>query len=202
MSVNSVSGTSLQRDLAGALRLTRAAAVQEVDSSTFTPPSQNAGSTQGTGSASQPGTAASTPALSNDLMASLLQLQSDFSQMGLQNGVAVPADGSSGGKVSATGDGTDASQGADGTAPVRHHRHHARASAADATDATQAGQSGSATDVTATSASASTTATTSVNDLGDGLQSFLQQITKAIAAYASGGPAGIAAAALTSPSKA
>ncbi|MBE7199934.1 MAG: cell wall anchor protein [Parafilimonas terrae] len=202
MSVNSVSGTSLQRDLAGALRLTRAAAVQEVDSSTFTPPSQNAGSTQGTGSASQPGTAASTPALSNDLMASLLQLQSDFSQMGLQNGVAVPADGSSGGKESATGDGTDASQGADGTAPVHHHRHHARPSAADATDAAQASQSGGATDTAATSASASVTATSSAGDLSDGLQSFLQQITKAIAAYASGGPVGAAAAALTSPSKA
>ena len=196
MSVNAVSGTSLQRDLASALRLARTGGTQAIDASAFTAASQATGAAQGSSSASQASTVASAPAMSNDMMTSLLQLQSDFSQLGLQNGITTPADASASADESRIGDGPDAGQGAGGTAPVHHHRHHAHAKATDAA------QSSSIADATATTGAASTGATASSSDLGDGLQSFLQQVTKAIAAYATGGPVGIAAAALTTASKA
>ena len=195
MSVNAVSGTSLQRDLASALRLARTGGTQAIDASAFAAASQDTGATQGSSSASQASSVASAPALSNDLMASLLQLQSDFSQLGLQNGVNAPGDDASeaagGADRSKAAGGTAARQDGDGPASVHHHRRHARPNAADAAEAAQAGQTGGATDATATAASGP----------GDGLQSFLQQVTKAIAAYAAGGPIGVAAA-LTTSSKA
>jgi hypothetical protein len=197
MSVNAVSGTSLQRDLASALRLARTGGTQALDASAYTAASQGASAAQG-GSASQTSTVASAPAMSNDLMASLLQLQSDFSQLGLQNGVTTPADASSTADTTKIGAGSDESQGTDGAAPAHHRRRHAHLRASDAAEAAQAGQSSGTTDAAATSGTGSATAT----DTGDGLQSFLQQVTKAIAAYATGGPVGIAAAALTTSSKA
>jgi hypothetical protein len=210
MSVNSVSGSTLKRDLVSVLQQARAAATQKVDTTSFTAVSQDtstspaasAGSSNTSGSSST----ASTPALSNDLMASLLQLQSDFSQAGLQNGLAVPGDGTNSSDPSSTtgAAGTDSSQAANGTGPVHHHRgHHARPPESGSTDETQSGQSGSTgTDATAASGTSATAETGSSTDTGDGLQSFLQQITKAITAYATGGPAGIAAAALTTTAKA
>ena len=204
MSVNAVSGTSLQRDLASALRLARTGGTQASDaSSAFTAASQaTGGAAQASSSASQASTVASAPAMSNDMMTSLLQLQSDFSQLGLQNGVTTPADAAGNADGSRTADGPDAGQGAGGTAPVHHHRRHAHAKATDAAEVAQSGQSGSVADAAATSGTTPTGAAASSSDLGDGLHSFLQQVTKAIAAYATGGPVGIAAAALTSSSKA
>ena len=203
MSVNAVTGPSLQRDLAGALRLSRATAAQPVDASAFTTGSQDASATQGSSSASQPTSTASTPAFSNDLMASLLQLQSDFSQLGLQNDVATSTASSSASNDSTLLDPADANQASTGAAPVHHHHgHHARPAASDSTDAAQTGPSAGTTEAAATSGTASTAATASAGDAGDGLHAFLQQITTAIAAYATGGPVGIAAAALTTPTKA
>ena len=201
MSVNAVSGTSLRQDLVSALRQARAASAQPIDASAFATASQDAGATQGTSSSTQTTGTAATPAMSSDLMGSLLQLQSDFSQMGLQTGVtsgADPDDTSNGAATSAS-----ASQATGGAPPVHHphHRHYARPAESDATTDAQAGQSSTATD--ATSASGTTTAgNTSGTDLGDGLQSLFQQITKAIAAYATGGPVGVAATAMTTSTKA
>lgn len=204
MSVNAVSGASLKSDLVNALRQARAANAKQADASAFATASQDTGAAQSTGSASQAsGAASGTPALSNDLMASLLQLQSDFSQMGLQNGVTSSADPASASDESSALGTTGASQASNAAAPVHHHHgHHFRPPASDAEDAAQTGQSGSAADATAapgTPANAQAPSTTgSATDLGNDLQSFLQQVTKAISAYAVGGPAGIAAAALTS----
>lgn len=198
MSVNAVSGTSLRQDLVGALRQARAASIQPIDASGFSTASQDAGTTQATGSTPQ-STSAASPALSGDLMASLLQLQSDFSQMGLQTGVTSAAD-----SEDATSSGLkDAGQAATGSAPVHHHHgHHARAPEPDAETA-QAGSSGSATEAGASaSTDAAATGSSAGTDVGDGLQALFQQMTKAIAAYATGGPVGVAAAALTSSSKA
>lgn len=203
MSVNAVSGTSLRQDLVSALRQARGASAQPIDPSAFSTASQDAGATQGTSSSSQTTGAATTPAMSSDMLASLLQLQSDFSQMGLQAGVtsgADPDDTSNGTAASGT---ADASQAASGAAPVHHHHHghHARSPESDATTDAQAAQSTTATDTT--SASGATTAgSASGTDLGDGLQSLFQQITKAVAAYVTGGPVGVAAAALTTSTKA
>ncbi len=55
--------------------------------------------------------------------------------------------------------------------------------------------------VTALPAAAAVPATATATDSGSDLQSFLQQLTKAVTAYAAGGPLGIAAA-LTSSTKA
>jgi hypothetical protein len=164
MSVNAVSGTSLKHDLVSALRQARAAGIQPIDASGYSTASQDTGSTQGTGSGTTAPTssAATSPALSSDLMASLLQLQSDFSQMGLQTGVTSGSDAET---PTSTSGATDASEAATSSAPVHHHHgHHASAG----------------------------------GDTGDGLESLLHHVTKAIAAYAMGGPVGIAAAALTS----
>ncbi|MEE7447593.1 cell wall anchor protein [Methylobacterium radiotolerans] len=205
MSVNSVSGSSLQRDLVSALRQARAANAARLDVGTAAPATQQAGTQAAAdGTASSSGTA-STPALSNDLMASLLQLQSDFSQMGLQNGVTTPAEAAASADDTST-TGTAPDQAAAGATSVHHHRgHHGHRPASEAEQDGAAGQTGTATDASA-SASASTSATATADpatatDSGSDLQSFLQQVTKAVTAYAAGGPLGIAAA-LTSSTKA
>jgi hypothetical protein len=200
MSVNAVSGTSLQKDLVSALRQARAANARPVDADTFTPASQDAGSTQSAGSAAQSSGTASAPAMSNDLMASLLQLQSDFSQMGLQNGVTSPTDSADASGTAATSSVSNASQAAGDANPVQRHRghhHHPLAS-----DGTQAGQASSASDTASVAGGSSSGDASSAASLGNGLDAILQQVTKAIAAYASGGPVGIAAAALTGTAKA
>ncbi|WP_345819960.1 cell wall anchor protein [Methylobacterium fujisawaense] len=205
MSANAVTGSSLQRDLVSALRQARAANTARIEAGTSTTAGQDPTTTQATGSTGQTTGTTSTPTLSNDLMASLLQLQSDFSQMGLQSGVTTPADATANAdEASATG--TSSSPTADGAAPVHHRRgHHGHRPASDATQSGASAPTGAATDgASSTSASAGTTATadaTSATGSGDGLQSFLQQVTKAIAAYATGGPVGIAAA-LTSSTQA
>jgi hypothetical protein len=203
MSVNAVSGTSLQKDLVSALRQARAANARPVDADTFTPASQDAGSTQSAGSAAQSSGTASAPAMSNDLMASLLQLQSDFSQMGLQNGVTSPTDSADASGTAATSSVSNASQAAGDANPVQRHRgHHHHPLASDATDGTQAGQASSASDTASVAGGSSSGDASSAASFGNGLDAILQQVTKAIAAYASGGPVGIAAAALTGTAKA
>ncbi len=205
MSANAVTGSSLQRDLVSALRQARAANTARIEAGASTTAGQDPTTTQATGSTGQTTGTTSTPTLSNDLMASLLQLQSDFSQMGLQSGVTTPADATANAdEASATG--TSSSPTADGAAPVHHRRgHHGHRPASDATQSGTSAPTGAATDgASSTSASTGTTATadaTSATGSGDGLQSFLQQVTKAIAAYATGGPVGIAAA-LTSSTQA
>lgn len=205
MSTNAVTGSSLQRDLVSALRQARAANTARIEAGASTTAGQDPTTTQATGSTGQTTGTTSTPTLSNDLMASLLQLQSDFSQMGLQSGVTTPADATANAdEASATG--TSSSPTADGAAPVHHRRgHHGHRPASDATQSGTSAPTGAATDgASSTSASTGTTATadaTSATGSGDGLQSFLQQVTKAIAAYATGGPVGIAAA-LTSSTQA
>jgi len=195
MSVNAVSGTSLKHDLVSALRQARAAGIQPIDASGYSTASQDTGNTQGTGSGTTAPTssAATSPALSSDLMASLLQLQSDFSQMGLQTGVTSGSDAET---PTSTSGATDASEAATSSAPVHHHHgHHARPPEPDAAE--QAGSSATAPDASADT-SAAAVGSTAGGDTGDGLESLLHHVTKAIAAYAMGGPVGIAAAALTS----
>lgn len=205
MSANAVTGSSLQRDLVSALRQARAANTARIEAGASTTAGQDPTTTQATGSTGQTTGTTSTPTLSNDLMASLLQLQSDFSQTGLQSGVTTPADATANAdEASATG--TSSSPTADGAAPVHHRRgHHGHRPASDATQSGTSAPTGAATDgASSTSASTGTTATAdaaSATGSGDGLQSFLQQVTKAIAAYATGGPVGIAAA-LTSSTQA
>lgn len=202
MSVNAVSGTSLRQDLVSALRQARAASAPQVDASAFSTASQDTGATQATSSSTQASSSAATPALSSDLMASLLQLQSDFSQMGLQTGVTSPTDSDDGSNATATSGGTDASQAANGAAPVHHHHgHHARSLDSESASDAQAAPSAATTD--ASTASGTTTgASTSGSDPADGLQALLQQVTKAVAAYATGGPVGVAATALTTSTQA
>ncbi|XYD10088.1 cell wall anchor protein [Methylobacterium sp. NMS12] len=211
MSVNTVSGSSLQRDLVGALRQARAANAARLDVGTAATAGQETG-TQATADGTAPSTGtASTPTLSNDLMASLLQLQSDFSQMGLQNGVTAPAEAAANADDTST-TGAAAGQAAAGATPVQHHRgHHGHRPVSDADQSGAAAQTGTATDASASSASAASASTTAASDpatetakaadSGSDLQSFLQQVTKAVTAYAAGGPLGIAAA-LTSSTKA
>ncbi|MEL6059975.1 MULTISPECIES: cell wall anchor protein [unclassified Methylobacterium] len=201
MSVNAVSGTSLRQDLVSALRQARAASIQPVDPSGYSAASQDTGTAQGasTGSTTQTSSAAASPALSSDLMASLLQLQSDFSQMGLQTGVTAPGDSDD---ASSTSGLSSPGQTATGSAPVHHHHgHHAHPAASDAEGDAQNGSSADATD-TSSGASVASAGNATGTEPSDGLQSLFQQMTKAIAAYATGGPVGIAAAALTSPAKA
>ncbi|SEN50696.1 hypothetical protein SAMN02799625_01472 [Methylobacterium sp. UNC300MFChir4.1] len=209
MSVNTVSGSSLQRDLVSALRQARAANVARLDVGTAATANQETGK-QAAADDTAPSTGtASTPTLSNDLMASLLQLQSDFSQMGLQNGVTAPAEAAANAddtSTTGTATGTASGQAAGGASAVHHHRgHHGHRPVSDAEQSEGAAQAGTATDTSAsTSASTSTTATAdtaTATDSGSDLQSFLQQVTKAVTAYAAGGPLGIAAA-LTSTTKA
>ncbi|MBY0250342.1 MAG: cell wall anchor protein, partial [Methylobacterium organophilum] len=110
MSVNTVSGSSLQRDLVGALRQARAANAARLDAGTAATAGQGTGAQVATADSAAPSTGtASTPTLSNDLMASLLQLQSDFSQMGLQNGVTAPAEAAANADDAST-TGTEAGQ--------------------------------------------------------------------------------------------
>lgn len=221
MSVNTVSGSSLQRDLVSALRQARAANVARLDVGTAATASQETGK-QAAADDTAPSTGtASTPTLSNDLMASLLQLQSDFSQMGLQTGVTAPAEAAANAddtSTTGTATGTAPGQAAGGASAVHHHRgHHGHRPVSDAEQSEGAAQAGTATDASAassavSSASTSTstsatatadpaTATGSGSGSGSDLQSFLQQVTKAVTAYAAGGPLGIAAA-LTSTTKA
>lgn len=209
MSVNAVTGSSLQRDLVSALRQARAANATRLDIGTTAAASQATGTAAEAGSPAQAAGTASTPAMSNDLMASLLQLQSDFSQMGLQNGVTAPAEATANADDTST-TGTAPDQAAAGAAPVHPHRgHHGHRPVSDETQNGESEQTGSATDA---STSASTPASTPASATptgeaaastgsGSDLQSFLQQVTKAITAYATGGPLGIAAA-LTSSTKA
>lgn len=215
MSVNTVSGSSLQRDLVSALRQARAANVARLDVGTAATANQETGK-QAAADDTAPSTGtASTPTLSNDLMASLLQLQSDFSQMGLQNGVTAPAEAAANAddtSTTGTATGTAPGQAAGGTSAVHHHRgHHGHRPVSDAEQSEGAAQAGTATDASAASSaasSASTSATATADPAtatgsgsGSDLQSFLQQVTKAVTAYAAGGPLGIAAA-LTSTTKA
>ncbi|MHB2209203.1 cell wall anchor protein [Methylobacterium sp. CM6257] len=203
MSINTVSGSSLQRDLVTALRQARAASAKPIDPTAFTATGEEADTTQATGGSSQASSAIATSALSNDLMASLLQLQSDFNQLGLQNGITAPGDSDNAADISATTGvaATDPSQASAGTTPLHHrHGHHDRP-VADTDAAAQAGQSGG-TETASAPAAAPTTGSASTTDIGDSLQSLLQQMTKAIAAYATGGPIGVAATALTSTAKA
>lgn len=199
MSVNAVSGTSLQKDLVSALRQARAANARPVDDDMSASASQDAGSAQGAGSAAQSGSTASAPAMSNDLMASLLQLQSDFSQLNLQNGVTSPTEPAGASGTAATSSATDASQAAGDATPVRHHRGHHHPLTSDTENGTQAS---SASDTSSAAGTTSSGDASSTAGIGNGLDAFLQQVTKAIAAYASGGPVGVAAAALTSTAKA
>lgn len=217
MSVNTVSGSSLQRDLVSALRQARAANVARLDVGTAATANQETGK-QAAADDTAPSTGtASTPTLSNDLMASLLQLQSDFSQMGLQNGVTAPAEAAANAddtSTTGTATGTAPGQAAGGASAVHHHRgHHGHRPVSDAEQSEGAAQAGTATDPSAASSaasSASTSTSTSATATADpatgtgsggDLQSFLQQVTKAVTAYAAGGPLGIAAA-LTSTTKA
>lgn len=213
MSVNTVSGSSLQRDLVSALRQARAANVARLDVGTAATANQETGK-QAAADDTAPSTGtASTPTLSNDLMASLLQLQSDFSQMGLQNGVTAPAEAAANAddtSTTGTATGTAPGQAAGGASAVHHHRgHHGHRPVSDAEQSEGAAQAGTATDASAASSastSTSTSATTTADPAtgtgsGGDLQSFLQQVTKAVTAYAAGGPLGIAAA-LTSTTKA
>ena len=198
MSVNAVTGSSLQRDLVSALRQARAANATRLDIGTTAAASQATGTAAEAGSTAQAAGTASTPAMSNDLMASLLQLQSDFSQMGLQNGVTAPAEATANADDTST-TGTAPDQAAAGAAPVHPHRgHHGHRPVSDETQNGEPEQTGSATDAsTSASTSASATPTgeaAAATGSGSDLQSFLQQVTKAITAYATGGPLGIAAA--------
>ena len=217
MSVNTVSGSSLQRDLVSALRQARAANVARLDVGTAATANQETGK-QAAADDTAPSTGtASTPTLSNDLMASLLQLQSDFSQMGLQNGVTAPAEAAANAddtSTTGTATGTAPGQAAGGASAVHHHRGphgHRPVSAAEQSEG--AAQAGTATDASAASSAASSASTSTSTSAtatadpatatgsGSDLQSFLQQVTKAVTAYAAGGPLGIAAA-LTSTTKA
>ena len=213
MSVNTVSGSSLQRDLVSALRQARAANAARLDVGTAATAGQETGKQAATDDTAPSTGTASTPSLSNDLMASLLQLQSDFSQMGLQNGVTAPAEAAANADDSSTtgtATGTAPGQAAGGAPAVHHHRgHHGHRPVSDAEQSEGAAQAGTATDASAASseASSASTSTTATADpatatgSGSDLQSFLQQVTKAVTAYAAGGPLGIAAA-LTSTTKA
>lgn len=212
MSVNTVSGSSLQRDLVSALRQARAANVARLDVGTAATANQETGK-QAAADDTAPSTGtASTPTLSNDLMASLLQLQSDFSQMGLQNGVTAPAEAAANAddtSTTGTASGTAPGQAAGGTSAVHHHRgHHGHRPVSDAEQSEGAAQAGTATDASAVSSASTSTSTSATatadpataTGSGSDLQSFLQQVTKAVTAYAAGGPLGIAAA-LTSTTK-
>lgn len=201
MSVGSVTSSSLQRDLVTALRQTRAAAAPQLDATAFAAASQNTSATAGTGGTTPTAGSASGPALSSDLMASLLQVQSDYSQIGVQGGLAPSTDSTSAADGSSSTVGADPSQVSGDAAPVHHrHGHHGRPAASDSTDSTDPRQSDGSS--AAASASTTTAGTGTSSSLEDGLQSILQQVTKAIAAYASGGPVGLAASALTSTPKA
>jgi hypothetical protein len=202
MSVGSVTSSSLQRDLISALRQTRATSAQQTDGNSFAVASQTTGASTAAGAATASGSAASGPALSNDLMASLLQVQSDFSQINAQGGLAPPTSSPSVTDGSASDGSSADSQAAGNPAPVHHPRgHHVRPAGSAASDVT--GSSLSASDGT-TAAAATGRSGGDANPLSgieDGLQALLQQVTKAIAAYTTAGPVGLAASALSTSSK-
>ena len=187
MAVGSVTSSTLQRDLITALRQTRTAAAQPVGANAFAVASQSSG----TGATAASSGAASGSSLSSDLMASLLQVQSDASQVSAQGGFASSTD--------ATG-ATDGSQASGAAARVHHHHGYQTATAA-SNSADPSQSAGSSTAIAADSTS-TTGHTDPLESLQDGLQSLLQQVTKAIAAYAGGGPVGLAASTLTNASKA
>ena len=200
MSVGSVTSSSLQRDLISALRQTRSASAPQTDANAFAAASQGASASTGTTKAS--GSTASGPALSSDLMASLLQVQSDYSQISAQGGFAPPSSASSITEQSSADPGAEDGQDAQTAAPVHHHRgSHVRPVATDTANATGATPTtGDGTAAASTSGTAAG-ATNPFSGIEDGLQSLLQQVTKAIAAYATTGPVGLAATALTATSK-
>jgi hypothetical protein len=203
MSVGSVTSSSLQRDLISALRQTRATSAQQTDGNSFAVASQTMGASTAAGAATASGSAASGPALSNDLMASLLQVQSDFSQINAQGGLAPPTSLPSVIDGSASDGSSEDSQAAGNPVPVHHPRgHHVRPAGSAASDVT--GSSLSASDGTTAAAATGGRSGGDANPLSgieDGLQALLQQVTKAIAAYTTAGPVGLAASALSTSSK-
>ena len=195
MSVGSVTSSSLQRDLISALRQTRGASAQQTDANAFAVASDGASPSAGTAATTSSGSKASSPALSNDLMASLLKVQSDFSQISAQGGFAAPTSAQS--ITEASTDGSDDGQTQGNAAPARaHHGHHARMAGPEGSDSVASGS----TAVAATSGPA-TGETDASGGIQDGLQALLQQVTKAIAAYTAAGPVGLAASALSTSSK-
>ncbi|TXN59171.1 hypothetical protein FV228_24720, partial [Methylobacterium sp. WL18] len=125
MSVGSVTSSSLQRDLISALRQTRGASAQQTDANAFAVASDGASPSAGAAATTSSGSKASSPALSSDLMASLLKVQSDFSQISAQGGFAAPTSAQS--ITEASTDGSDDGQTQGNAAPARaHHGHHAR----------------------------------------------------------------------------
>jgi hypothetical protein len=195
MSVGSVTSSSLQRDLISALRQTRGASAQQTDASAFAVPSDGASPSAGTAATTASGSTASSPGLSNDLMASLLKVQSDFSQISAQGGFAAPASAQS--ITEASSDGSDGGQSQGDAAPAhRQHGHHTRAAGPDGS-----GSAASSSAAVAANSGAATGETDASGGIQDGLQALLQQVTKAIAAYTAAGPVGLAASALSTTSK-
>ncbi|MGU3405086.1 cell wall anchor protein [Methylobacterium brachiatum] len=203
MSVGSVTSSSLQRDLLSALRQTRATSAQQTDGNPFAVASQATGASNATGAATASGSTASGPALSNDLMASLLQVQSDFSQINAQGGLAPPTSSTSVTDGSASDASSADGQDSGNPAPVHHHRGaHARPAGAASPDVTGSNPSGNGSTAAAAATGPSGGDANPLSGIEDGLQALLQQVTKAIAAYTTAGPVGLAASALSTSSKA
>ena len=202
MSVGSVTSSSLQRDLLSALRQTRATSAQQTDGNPFAVASQ-ATVASNAGAATASGSTASGPALSNDLMASLLQVQSDFSQINAQGGLAPPTSSTSVTEGSASDASSADGQDSGNPAPVHHHRGpHARPAGAASPDVTGSNPSGHDSTAAAAGTAPSGGDANPLSGIEDGLQALLQQVTKAIAAYTTAGPVGLAASALSTSSKA
>ncbi|MDH2310947.1 cell wall anchor protein [Methylobacterium brachiatum] len=202
MSVGSVTSSSLQRDLLSALRQTRATSAQQTDGNPFAVASQ-ATVASNAGAATASGSTASGPALSNDLMASLLQVQSDFSQINAQGGLAPPTSSTSVTEGSASDASSADGQDSGNPAPVHHHRGpHARPAGAASPDVTGSNPSGTDSTAAAAATGPSGGDANPLSGIEDGLQALLQQVTKAIAAYTTAGPVGLAASALSTSSKA
>ena len=202
MSVGSVTSSSLQRDLLSALRQTRATSAQQTDGNPFAVASQ-ATVASNAGAATASGSTASGPALSNDLMASLLQVQSDFSQINAQGGLAPPTSSTSVTDGSASDASSADGQDSANPAPIHHHRGpHARPAGAASPDVTGSNPSGTDSTAAAAATGPSGGDANPLSGIEDGLQALLQQVTKAIAAYTTAGPVGLAASALSTSSKA
>ncbi len=149
------------------------------------------------------GSTASGPALSNDLMASLLQVQSDFSQINAQGGLAPPTSSTSVTDGSASDASSADGQDSANPAPIHHHRGpHARPAGAASPDVTGSNPSGTDSTAAAAATGPSGGDANPLSGIEDGLQALLQQVTKAIAAYTTAGPVGLAASALSTSSKA
>jgi hypothetical protein len=203
MSVGSVTSSSLQRDLLSALRQTRATSAQQTDGNPFAVASQATGASNATGAATASGSTASGPALSNDLMASLLQVQSDFSQINAQGGLAPPTSSTSVTDGSASDASSADGQDSGNPAPVHHHRGpRARPAGSASPDVTGSTPSGNDSTAAAAATGPSGGNANPLSGIEDGLQALLQQVTKAIAAYTTAGPVGLAASALSTSSKA